>query len=204
MGQVAAVGQGQAQDLIAWLDHGRQRSGISLRTGVWLHVGVLSTEQVFDPLNSQRLSYVNVLAATVVAAARVAFSILIGQHGALSFQDGTGCKVFAGNHFQRVALAAKLVLQDGGDFRVKLREGGVGHGRGGGKRHYRLLSGQHEKTLLGKVIANAYMAVAGGACQAHARISDRDLASQAYDRKVFARAAPRWCPTLSPVATPQV
>ena len=130
VGQVAAVGQGQAQDLVAGGDHGGQRGGVGLRAGVRLDVGVLGAEQGLDAVDGQLLGDVDVLAAAVVAAARVALGVLVGQDGALGFHHGARGEVFGGDHFQGAALAAKFLVQDGGDFGIELGQRLVADGGG--------------------------------------------------------------------------
>ena len=53
---------------------------IRLGTGVRLYIGVLGAEELFNPFNSQVFDNIDEFAATIVAAARVAFRIFIGQH----------------------------------------------------------------------------------------------------------------------------
>src|ERR1700710_1281641 len=44
----------------------------------------------------------------VVAPARVALGVLVGEHRALRGEDGRGCEVLAGDHLQRPLLAGGL------------------------------------------------------------------------------------------------
>jgi hypothetical protein len=99
---------------------------------VRLDVGVLRAEEGLDPVNGQLLGDVNVLAAAVVAAARVALCILVGEDGALGFHHGARGKVLGSNHFQGAALAAELLVQDCCDFGIKLSQRLVADGGGGG------------------------------------------------------------------------
>ena len=70
VGEVAAVGQRQAEDGVARLEQGEHRRGVGLGAGVGLHVGELGTEQCLDPVDGQLLDDVDVLAAAVVAPCR--------------------------------------------------------------------------------------------------------------------------------------
>ena len=83
VGEVAAVGEVEAEDGVAGLEQRGHRRGVGLRARVRLHVGVLGAEQRLDPVDRQLLDDVDVLAAAVVAAARVALGVLVGQHRAL-------------------------------------------------------------------------------------------------------------------------
>ncbi len=48
-----------------------------------LDVGVIGTEQLLGAFDGQGFDFVDVLAATVVALARIAFGVLVGQAAAL-------------------------------------------------------------------------------------------------------------------------
>ena len=48
-----------------------------------LHVGIVGTEQRTGPLNGQAFHHIDVLTAAVVALARIAFSVFVGELGAL-------------------------------------------------------------------------------------------------------------------------
>ena len=119
VGQVAAVGQGEAQDLVARGDHGGERGGVGLRAGVRLDVGVLGAEQGLDAVDGELLGDVDVFAAAVVAAARVALGVLVGQDRALGLHHGARREVLGGDHLEGAALAAKFLGEDGGDFGIE-------------------------------------------------------------------------------------
>ena len=119
VGQVAAVGQGQAQDLVPRGDHGGERRGVGLGTGVRLDVGVFGAEELLDAVDRELLGDVDVFAAAVVAAAGVALGVFVGQDRALGFHHGARGEVLGGDHFQGAALAAQFLGQDGGDFGIE-------------------------------------------------------------------------------------
>ena len=127
MGEVPAVGQGEAKDLVAGGDHGGQRRGVGLRAGVRLDVGVFGAEEFLDAVDRELLGDVDVFAAAVVAAARVALGVLVGEDGALGFHHGARGEVLGGDHFQGAALAAKLLGEYCGDFGVELGQRLVAH-----------------------------------------------------------------------------
>ncbi len=117
--QVPAVGQVQAHDGIARLDQRVHDRGVGLCAGVRLHVGELGTEQGLDAVDGELFDDVHVLAATVVALARVALGVLVGQDRALRLHHRNGGVVLRGDHFQAVTLAAQFGVDLGGDFRVQ-------------------------------------------------------------------------------------
>lgn len=58
---------------------------------MWLHVGIVGSEQLFDPCYRQFFNHVHVFAATVVALAGITFGVLIGKYRALSLHhQGAG------------------------------------------------------------------------------------------------------------------
>ena len=123
VGQVATVCQGQTHDGVAGVQQCVHDGVVRLRTGVRLNVGVLSTEELLHAGNSEGLNDVNEFAAAVVAAAGVTLSVLVGQHRALAFEDGTGDEVLGCNHLEGVLLALALQLNGFCNFGVKVGEG---------------------------------------------------------------------------------
>ena len=120
VGQVTAVGQGQAQDRVADVRHRHEGSGVSLRARVGLNVDVVAAEDLLRALDGEGLGNIHELAATVVAAARVALGVLVGEDRALRLEDGARNKVLRGDHLEGVTLAAKLGVQDGLNLRIQL------------------------------------------------------------------------------------
>jgi len=101
-----------AQDAVAGLEQRVVGGRVGLGARVRLHVDVLGAEQLLCPRDRQLLGHVHVLAATVVALARVALGVLVGEHRALAVEDRLGNEVLRGDHLQRGLLAAGLVLED--------------------------------------------------------------------------------------------
>ncbi len=123
VGQVSAVGEVQAHDGVARGDQRVHGRGVRLCAGVRLDVGELCTEQGLQAVNRQLLDHINVFAAAVVALARVAFGVLVGQHRSLGFHDGRwGGEVLGGDHFQRGLLADEFLGDRLIDLRVRLGE----------------------------------------------------------------------------------
>ena len=91
-------------------------------------LAIAGTEQRLDPVDRQRLDDVDVLAAAVVAAARVTLGVLVGQHAALGLHRGHRGEVLRGDHLQRVLLATDLAADVLGDLRVGDLQRGVQSG----------------------------------------------------------------------------
>ena len=68
--------------------------GIGLGARMRLHVGVVGAEQALDAVDGQLLDDVHVLAATVIALARITFGVLVGQHRALRLEHARAGVVF--------------------------------------------------------------------------------------------------------------
>ena len=83
MRQVATVGKRHSEDRIARLHGCKVHSCIGLTAGVRLYVRHVSVEQFFAAFDGKRLGYIDVLAATVVTLAGVAFGVLVGELRAL-------------------------------------------------------------------------------------------------------------------------
>ena len=101
------------------LDQGVHHRGVGLRAGVRLDVGELGAEQGLDPVDRELLDHVNVLAAAVVALARVALGVLVGQHRTLRLHHSPGGVVLRGDHLQAVTLAGQLGVDLRGDLRIQ-------------------------------------------------------------------------------------
>ena len=73
---------------IAWLQYSEQHGSVGLCSRVRLYVGIFSSEKLLDTFNGEILHFVDNLASAIVAFARIAFGIFIGQarpHGLHNF-----------------------------------------------------------------------------------------------------------------------
>ena len=70
-----------------------------------LDVGVLRAEQFFDAVDCQLFDNIDVFAAAVVAFARIAFGVFVGQLRTLCLHHGAADVVFRGNQLDVVLLA---------------------------------------------------------------------------------------------------
>ena len=118
VGQVAAVRQVQAQDGVAGIHQRHVGRGVGLRAGVRLHVGVFRPEDLLGAVARQVLHHVGELASAVVALARIALGVLVGEDGGGRLQHRAADKVLRGNHLQPLVLAHDLMLDLAGNFRV--------------------------------------------------------------------------------------
>jgi hypothetical protein len=85
--EVAAVREREAHDRVARLQQRVVDGGVGLRARVRLDVRVLGPEQRLRAVDRELLDHVDVLAAAVVALARVALGVLVVQHAALALED---------------------------------------------------------------------------------------------------------------------
>ena len=78
-----AVIEAHAENRVTRVDERKIRRGVRLRARVRLHVCVSGAEELFRALDCKLLGDVDVLAAAVVALARIAFCIFVRESGAL-------------------------------------------------------------------------------------------------------------------------
>ena len=90
-----------------------------------LHIGKACTEQFAQPVNSDLFDGIDMLAATVITATRIALGVFVGQDRALRQKHIAADDVFGRDQFNLVLLAVKLVA-DG------ISDGGVGDAGGFG------------------------------------------------------------------------
>ena len=119
MRQVPAVVEAHAEQRIARRKQGKIDRGIGLRAGVRLDVGVGHAVQLLQPVDGQLLGNVDVLAATVVALARITLGILVGQYRALGLEDTRTGVVLGGDQLDVVFLALPLTADRCGKLGVK-------------------------------------------------------------------------------------
>ncbi len=101
-----------------------------------LHVGVLRAEELLCAVDRQLLDFIGVLATAVVALARIALGVLVGEDGAHGFEDRFGDEVFRRDELQPGGLAPGFVAKKAGDLRIDgvqravhavVGDGGLGH-----------------------------------------------------------------------------
>ena len=122
--QMAAGRQRHAQHRVARLEQGQHHRGVGLRAGVRLHIGEACAEELAQPLDRQRLDHVGLLAAAVVALARIALGVLVGEHRALGLKHRAGDDVLGGDQLDLALLAVELAADRAGDLRIGLGQRG--------------------------------------------------------------------------------
>jgi hypothetical protein len=118
VGEVAAVGQAHAQHGVAGIQQRQKDGAVGLGAGVRLHVGVVGAEQLLGAVNGQLLD-IDVFAAAVIALARIAFGVLVGELGALGLHHGGRAVVFRGDELDMLFLASVFLGHGTGQIRVK-------------------------------------------------------------------------------------
>ena len=127
VGKVSAMVECEAEHGVTRLDERLVDGCVGLRAGVGLHVDVFGAEQALGAFAGDGFDLVDLLAAAVVAASRIAFGILVGQHGALCLKHCTRHEVFGGDHFQAVLLSGQFGVKHFGDFGVCFGNGCIEH-----------------------------------------------------------------------------
>ena len=70
-----------------------------------LDVGVIGVEQLLGAVDGQLFGDIHELAAAVVALARIAFGVLVGQHRTLGLEHARAGVVFRGDQLDVIFLA---------------------------------------------------------------------------------------------------
>ena len=141
MRQVSPGGEIQAHEHVAGLHQRQKHALIGLRAGIGLHVREPAGEQPAGAIDRQFLRDIDELTAAVIAAARIAFGIFVGQHRALRLQNGARDDVLRGDQLDFIALATELQFDRARDFRIGVGEAGgkerigADRRRGGGNGH---------------------------------------------------------------------
>jgi hypothetical protein len=119
VGQVPAGVEAHAQDRVARLGERQEHGLIGLAPGARLHIGETATEEPGHSGDRKLLGDVDVLAAAIIAPARIAFRIFVGHDRALRLQHGAGHDILRRDQLDLVLLALEL----GGNGRRDLRIG---------------------------------------------------------------------------------
>ncbi|MCY1554788.1 hypothetical protein D9M68_913890 [compost metagenome] len=88
-----------------------------------LDVGVVGAEQLLGPVYCKLLDDIHMLAATVVALARITFGVLVGQLGALGLHHLRAGVVLRGDQLDMVFLTLGLAANGIEERRVKIGQG---------------------------------------------------------------------------------
>ena len=126
VGQVATVGQAHAQDGVTGVQQGQVDGRVGLGTGMGLHIGVVGAEQLLGAVDGQLFHYVDMLAATVIALARIAFGVFVGQYRALGFHHRRAGVVFRRDQLNVFFLTLLFSLHGFPQFGVEFGDVDVG------------------------------------------------------------------------------
>ena len=132
VGEVAAEVEAHGEQRVARLRQREVGRHVGLRPGVRLDVGVLGAEELLRPIDGELLDLVHDLAAAVVALARVALGVLVGEARAERLQHRRRDEVLTGDELEALRLAARLLADEAED-------GGIGLGEALGRHHGGLL-----------------------------------------------------------------
>jgi hypothetical protein len=127
---MAAVGEVHPENRISVLTGCQKDGHIGLASGVGLDVGVLGPEEFTGTCDGGPFDDVCEFASPIVAAARVALGILVGEDGTGGFENGLGDEVLRGDQLEPFVLAVRLLtngfVDEGIDF-LKGARAWIGH-----------------------------------------------------------------------------
>ena len=116
--QVSSLVKAHPHNRVARLNRSEVRCHIRLRSAVWLNIRMLRPEQLLGAADSQGLRDIHELAAAVVASSRIAFCVLVREHGPLSLKHRLARKVLRRNQVDITALPLDLTLYRPPNLRV--------------------------------------------------------------------------------------
>ena len=85
-----------------------------------LHVGMVCSKNLLRTVAREVFHNIHALASAVIALARVALRVFVGEHAAHRGHDCRGNEVFRSDQFNVAALTGELLLHGGADLVVKL------------------------------------------------------------------------------------
>ena len=112
MRQMTAGVQAHTHNRVTRIQQSKINRHISLRTGMRLHINILSLKYFFSTFLSQRFDFINKFAAAIITMRRIPFGIFIGQNRTLRFHNRTRHNIFAGNKLNLFALAFQFFLNN--------------------------------------------------------------------------------------------
>src|SRR5574344_985461 len=100
----------EAHECVAGLQYSKQNGSVCLCARVWLHVGILSSEEFAYTVDGELLHLVNHTASAIVALARITLGILVGEVRTHSLHHLVTDKILRSNQFHAFQLALVLFL----------------------------------------------------------------------------------------------
>src|ERR1700722_7588086 len=83
---------------------------------------MFGAEELFGSVPCQVLNYVGKLTSAVIALARTALPVLVGEDLSNRLQHRLADEIFRGNHFQAFVLASDFMVNSSGDLWIGLGE----------------------------------------------------------------------------------
>ena len=120
VGQVSPMRQVHGQDRVARFQGEKIHGHVGLGAGMRLDVGMVGPKKPPGPFASQLLGHVDFFAASVIALARIAFRVLVRQHGTHCRQNGGRNHVLRGDQLDLAFLPMRLPADNLRDFRIAL------------------------------------------------------------------------------------
>lgn len=121
VGEVSTAGQGEAHQGVTGLEGGEVQRQVGVGTGVRLYVHAparVQTEHVASTQDGELLDAVDVLTATVVALAREALGVLVGEGATHDSEHLRRDVVLGSDELEVVVLTFQLGAQEGVEFRI--------------------------------------------------------------------------------------
>ena len=115
-----AMVEAHRQVCVTRIQHRQVNRHIGLRAGVWLNVGVVSSEEFAGTVSSNGFDDIDILAAAVISFFRVAFCIFVGQARTGCFHDCGAGVIFRRNQLEALFLTNFFGLNGGPDIGVSL------------------------------------------------------------------------------------
>ena len=129
--EVAAMSEVEPEEFLAGLHEGEVDRLVGRRAGVRLHVDPVGAEELLGAVSREVLHHVDLLAAAVVALARQALGVLVGQRAAERLEHGGADEVLGGDELEAVVLPLDLAadgLEDLGILTLERVHDGAGVG----------------------------------------------------------------------------
>ena len=123
-----ARGEVETHERVARLQQREEHRLVRLAAGIRLHIGELAVDKLLDALDRQRLDDIDKFAAAIIAPARIALGIFVGQDRTLRLKHGLRDDVLGGDQLDLVLLTAKLLVDRGRDLGIDLINGAAKKG----------------------------------------------------------------------------
>src|SRR3954468_7416944 len=132
MREVPAMRERHPEDGIAGFEHRGVYGLVGLTARMRLDVRVGAVEQLLGTIDCELLGDIHVLATAVIALARIAFSVLVGEHRALCLQHSRAGVVLGSDELDVVFLTLALRRQGVSELWIEAgdRTGGGIHAGG--------------------------------------------------------------------------